>query len=63
MNESIEVLTKEAEKAIGKAAQTVRELSASRLRLKMSTNRTNNIARELEDLAKALNVRDVRHRI
>ncbi|WP_297451197.1 hypothetical protein [uncultured Alistipes sp.] len=39
---------------IRRAARSVRELSACRLRLKMSTKRTNNIADELEDLARAL---------
>ncbi len=43
-----------AAEEIRRAARSVRELSACRLRLKMSAKRTNNIADELEDLAKAL---------
>ena len=53
-DDMIETLKARAMEDIRRAACSVRELSRCRLRMKMSANRTNNIANELEDLGRAL---------
>jgi len=56
-DDMLEILEAQAAEDIRRAARSVRELSGCRLRLKMSANRTNNIANELDDLGRALSVK------
>lgn len=61
-NDTLETMKAKAWEDIRRAARSVRELAGCRLRMKMSANRTNNIANELEDLGRALYVKRNFHR-